>query len=150
MGPNQRYTGTFFSKAQAGCSLAMTQVKLLQEELEKVSQSPSPAPAVATPAVVPQPQGHESVAPVGAALGAEEREKLRAANRELQSQVALRERELQVFHWRSQAESNSLKAQESLMASCFHELGLRYHQLQVQNELLQKRLRGEATEETTE
>ena len=36
-------------------------------------------------------------------------------------------------------EAKLRKAQESLMASCFHELGLRLHQLQLQNAQLQKR-----------
>ncbi|CAK9093924.1 unnamed protein product [Durusdinium trenchii] len=118
---------------------AQLQVKLLQGELEQATLAASTGPAPATaPAAAPLP-ATLPVAPVASQLAAEEREELRAANRELQSQVALRERELQVFHWRSQAESNTLKAQESLMASCFHELGLRLHQLQLQNAQLQKR-----------
>lgn len=59
-----------------------------------------------------------------------------ASMRELQALVAQRERELQVHRWRGQAESDSLVAQETLMMSCFHELGLKYHKL-----LLRQRLR---------
>eukprot|EP00435_Cladocopium_sp_Y103_P075215 s3_g55.t1 len=121
---------------------AQMQVKLLQKELENSASragaaagAPSSAPSAA-PAPAPV-----LAMPLAGQLPSEEREKLLAANRELQSQVALRERELQVFNWRSQAESDTLKAQETLMASCFHELGLRYHQLQVQHAQLLKRLR---------
>eukprot|EP00438_Fugacium_kawagutii_P035859 Skav205427 [mRNA] locus=scaffold582:458366:467249:- [translate_table: standard] len=111
-------------------------------------RGPVPAPALA--------------APLAGQLPSEEREKLLAANRDLQSQVALRERELQVFNWRSQAESNALKAQEpschcgggnqatakeTLMASCFHELGLRYHQLQLRHARLKRRNGEDGTEE---
>eukprot|EP00933_Yihiella_yeosuensis_P060481 TRINITY_DN6323_c0_g3_i2.p1 TRINITY_DN6323_c0_g3~~TRINITY_DN6323_c0_g3_i2.p1 ORF type:complete len:251 (+),score=78.83 TRINITY_DN6323_c0_g3_i2:70-753(+) len=62
-----------------------------------------------------------------------------AVVKELQSQLSLRERELQVYNWRSQAESTSLLAQETLMSACFHELGLRYQQLKVKYDLLQRR-----------
>ena len=98
--------------------------------------APSAPAAAAAPALA---------MPLVGQLGSDEREKLLAANRELQSQagwgwpeirirpfqwkpnnhsqifflctcgagqVALRERELQVFNWRSQADSNTLKAQE--------------------------------------
>ena len=86
--------------------IGQLQVKLLQGELEQATLAASTGPAPATaPAAAPLP----ATLPVASQLAAEEREELRAANRELQSQVALRERELQVFHWRSQAESNTLK-----------------------------------------
>ena len=89
--------------------IGQLQVKLLQGELEQATLAASTGPAPATaPAAAPLP-ATLPVAPVASQLAAEEREELRAANRELQSQVALRERELQVFHWRSQAESNTLK-----------------------------------------
>lgn len=60
---------------------------------------------------------------------------------ELQSLLALRDRELQVLEWRGQSESQALVAQESFMAACFHELGLKYQRLMAQNEALQRRLK---------
>lgn len=60
---------------------------------------------------------------------------------ELQSKLALRERELQVHQMRGSAEKTSLAAQESLMTSCFHELGLRYQRLKLENDRLQQHLR---------
>lgn len=123
---------------------AQMQVKLLQAELEKsASRAAAAAAPSAAPSAAPAPTPVLAV-PLAGQLPTEEREKLLAANRELQSQVALRERELQVFNWRSQAESDTLKAQETLMASCFHELGLRYHQLQVQHAQLLKRRQDDA------
>ncbi|CAK0883191.1 unnamed protein product, partial [Prorocentrum cordatum] len=59
--------------------------------------------------------------------------------RELQALLAQRDRELQVHRWRGRAESDSLAAQEALMSSCFHEIGLRYHRLRAQHEILQRR-----------
>eukprot|EP00434_Breviolum_minutum_P003566 symbB.v1.2.003137.t1/scaffold177.1/size287523/2 len=121
---------------------AQMQVKLLQAELEKsAADRAATANAPAAPSAPAAAAAPALAMPLVGQLGSDEREKLLAANRELQSQVALRERELQVFNWRSQADSNTLKAQETLMTSCFHELGLRYHQLQVQHALLQKQLR---------
>jgi len=64
-----------------------------------------------------------------------------ASIRELQAMLAQRERELQVHRWRGQAESDSLVAQETLMVSCFHELGLRYHKLSLQHNQLRQRLK---------
>jgi len=73
-----------------------------------------------------------------------------ASMRELQAMLALRERELQVHKWRGQAESDSLLAQETLMASCFHELGLRYHKLSLQHNQLRQRLRLSRSDLTPE
>ncbi|CAE8613674.1 unnamed protein product [Polarella glacialis] len=71
-----------------------------------------------------------------------------AALRELQAQLSLRERELQVHSWRSRAESTSLLAQEALMSGCFHELGLRYHRLKAKHDLLLDRLQGSASRDS--
>merc|ERR1711920_815863 len=59
---------------------------------------------------------------------------------ELKALLTQKERELQVHRWRGQAESDSLLAQETLMVSCFHKLGLKYQKLRMQNEDLQRRL----------
>eukprot|EP00913_Durusdinium_trenchii_P035872 g33569.t1 len=67
---------------------AQLQVKLLQGELEQATLAASTGPAPATaPAAAPLP-ATLPVAPVASQLAAEEREELRAANRELQSQAA--------------------------------------------------------------
>merc|ERR1711920_1108162 len=59
---------------------------------------------------------------------------------ELKALLTQKERELQVHRWRGQAESDSLLAQETLMVSCYHKIGLEYHKLRMQNENLQRRL----------
>mmetsp|Transcript_147360 Transcript_147360/g.260490 ORF Transcript_147360/g.260490 Transcript_147360/m.260490 type:complete len:626 (-) Transcript_147360:56-1933(-) len=66
---------------------------------------------------------------------------------ELQAQLMQRDRELQVCRWRGQNESDALATQERLMASCFHELGLRYHKLRAEHELLKKQLRDSTKSE---
>lgn len=109
------------------------QLKMLQELQAEPFEVPK-EPQV-TQVAAPQPQLAPLTQPTL------ELQELRSQVRELQSLVALKDRELQVFHWRSQAESNGIKAQEQLMSACFHDLGLRYHQLQVQNDMLLKRLR---------
>jgi len=73
-----------------------------------------------------------------------------ASLRELQAMLAQRERELQVHRWRGQAESDSLLAQETLMVSCFHELGLRYQKLSLQHNQLRQRLRFSRSDLTPE
>lgn len=60
--------------------------------------------------------------------------------REIQAVLAQKERELQVHRWRGQAESDSVAAQETLMVSCFHELGVRYQKVLGQNDFLRRRL----------
>mmetsp|Transcript_18025 Transcript_18025/g.50071 ORF Transcript_18025/g.50071 Transcript_18025/m.50071 type:complete len:600 (-) Transcript_18025:330-2129(-) len=57
--------------------------------------------------------------------------------KELEGQLAVSDRELQVLRLREGAEKESLHAQETLMASCFHELGLRYQKLRLQDQLAQ-------------
>ncbi|CAJ1452770.1 unnamed protein product, partial [Effrenium voratum] len=124
---------------------AQMQVKLLQTELaSREAEDTAERPQSAAPH--PDADAARPAAPSALAREmAPENEALRAA-KELQSQLALRERELQagrggeVLQWRSQAESSSLQAQETLMASAFHELGLRYHQLQVQHSQLKRQL----------
>merc|ERR1711920_103546 len=59
---------------------------------------------------------------------------------ELKALLTQKERELQVHRWRGQAESDSLLAQQTLMVSCYHKIGLEYHKLRMQNENLQRRL----------
>lgn len=61
--------------------------------------------------------------------------------KELESALALRERELQVLQWRGQSESQALVAQETFVASCLHEVGLRYQKVLVQNQALKRRLK---------
>eukprot|EP00929_Paragymnodinium_shiwhaense_P054277 TRINITY_DN27194_c0_g1_i1.p1 TRINITY_DN27194_c0_g1~~TRINITY_DN27194_c0_g1_i1.p1 ORF type:complete len:609 (-),score=201.44 TRINITY_DN27194_c0_g1_i1:64-1890(-) len=62
---------------------------------------------------------------------------------ELQDLVAQRDRELHVHRWRARSENESVAAQEMLMSGCFHELGLRYQKLRIQNEALKRKLQGE-------
>jgi len=57
--------------------------------------------------------------------------------KELEGQLAVSDRELQVLRLREGAEKESLHAQETLMASCLHELGLRYQKLRLQDQLAQ-------------
>merc|ERR1712129_504547 len=59
---------------------------------------------------------------------------------ELQSKLAMQEKELQVYQWRKKADDDTLMAQEGLMASCFHELGLRYQRLKFENDQLRQLL----------
>merc|ERR1712194_381285 len=63
-----------------------------------------------------------------------------ASARELKALLTQRERELQVHRWRGQAESDSLLAQETLMVSCFHKLGIEYNKLRLRYEDLERRL----------
>mmetsp|Transcript_26211 Transcript_26211/g.57656 ORF Transcript_26211/g.57656 Transcript_26211/m.57656 type:complete len:517 (-) Transcript_26211:103-1653(-) len=68
--------------------------------------------------------------------------------RELQTLLAQRERELQVHTWRGGAESDALQAQEALMASCFHELGVRFQRLRLRHDILQRHcMNADAIEE---
>ncbi|CAE7454839.1 unnamed protein product [Symbiodinium natans] len=122
---------------------ARLQIQMLQAQLEQAAQNPGQD--------LPQPmQTVESTRGASAPSGVlssqldsvRESEQEKVA-RELKTRLDLRERELQVLHWRGQAESHTLQTQEALMASCFHELGLRYHQLKVQHEVLQKQLCAE-------
>jgi len=57
----------------------------------------------------------------------------------LEGQILQKERELQVYRWRGQTDSNSLAQQESFMGACFHEIGVRYHKLRTQHELLKRK-----------
>eukprot|EP00927_Polykrikos_kofoidii_P061213 TRINITY_DN5607_c0_g1_i1.p1 TRINITY_DN5607_c0_g1~~TRINITY_DN5607_c0_g1_i1.p1 ORF type:complete len:606 (-),score=154.60 TRINITY_DN5607_c0_g1_i1:14-1831(-) len=77
----------------------------------------------------------DAAAAAAAAEEAAETEQLRVC-RDL---LAQRERELQVLRRRGRAEADALVAQESLMVVSFHELGLRFHRLQVQHEALKRR-----------
>lgn len=58
---------------------------------------------------------------------------------ELKAQVAQRERELQVQDYRRSLEVEPLVTQQALMASAFHELGVKYHKLRLKYESLQRR-----------
>lgn len=49
-------------------------------------------------------------------------------------------RELRITQWRLRMEREALVAQETLMASCFHDLGLRYHKLQLERDNLKREL----------
>merc|ERR1712039_587383 len=57
----------------------------------------------------------------------------------LEAQLLQKDRELQVYRWRGQADSNGLAQQEHFMGTCFHEVGLKYHKLRMQHELLKRR-----------
>jgi len=62
---------------------------------------------------------------------------------ELQALLLQRERELQIHRWRGRSESDALVAQETLMMSCFHELGLRYQKLCVETREVRRKVGGE-------
>lgn len=57
---------------------------------------------------------------------------------ELKAQVARQERELQVQEYRRSLEVEPLVVQQALMASAFHELGVKYHKLRLKYERLQR------------
>ena len=126
---------------------ARLQIQMLQNQIEKQTAQgpsgsdlpPSRGAQVAEPTSGPRPSG--VLSNQLASARDPEQEKI---IRDLKTRLDLRERELQVLHWRGQAESHALQAQESLMTSCFHELGLRYHQLQVQQEQLHKQLQAQS------
>merc|ERR1711934_172514 len=59
----------------------------------------------------------------------------------IEGQLLQKERELQVYRWRGQSESAALATQEMFMASCFHEIGLKYHKLRTEHELVKRKLR---------
>jgi len=65
----------------------------------------------------------------------------RARTEALENQLLEKERELKVYRWRGQSESNALATQEVFMASCFHEIGLKYHKLLTEHELVKRKLR---------
>merc|ERR1711939_775343 len=60
----------------------------------------------------------------------------------LEGQLLQKERELQVYRWRGQTGSNALATQEMFMSSCFHEIGLKYHRLRTEHELMKRKLRA--------
>merc|ERR1711998_451678 len=66
---------------------------------------------------------------------------------ELQELLNQRDRELQVWRWRSRADNDALIAQETVMMRQFHEIALRYQKLVVENDML--RQSGQASETRT-
>ncbi|CAE7229524.1 CPK14 [Symbiodinium sp. CCMP2592] len=110
---------------------ARLQIQMLQSQLEQATQATQ---AQSNDQKISQTHAAESSGsgPSGvlaSQLGSVRDSEQERLARDLKARLDLRERELQVLHWRGQAESHALQAQETLMASCFHELGLRYHQL---------------------
>jgi len=103
------------------------QAEASKAQAQAAAATAAPAPAPAPPAPLPAPvQILEDQGKV----------------QELQNQLALRERELQVHQWRGKSEHEAVMAQETLMVSCFHELGLRYQRLRAENDLLKRQLRS--------
>jgi len=60
--------------------------------------------------------------------------------REMQKQIALRDREVQFLRMRGQADKDCMIGQEALMAACFHELGMKYQALRLEHHQLQRSL----------
>ena len=123
---------------------ARLQIQMLQSQLEQAqTQAQSNDQEISQPTRAVETSGSGASGVLASQLGSVRDSEQERLARDLKARLDLRERELQVLHWRGQAESHALQAQETLMASCFHELGLRYHQLKVQHDLLQKRLYAE-------
>ena len=122
---------------------ARLQIQLLQTQLEKQAAQSSDGSVPQPKPVAPEPSGGPGPGALSGQLANARDPEQERIIRDLKTRLDLRDRELQVLQWRGQAESHALQTQESLMASCFHELGLRYHQLQVQHDLLTKQLRAE-------
>ncbi|OLP98221.1 Proline/betaine transporter [Symbiodinium microadriaticum] len=128
---------------------ARLQVQMLQSQLEQAqTQAQSNDQEISQPTRAVETSGSGASGVLASQLGSVRDSEQERLARDLKARLDLRERELQVLHWRGQAESHALQAQETLMASCFHELGLRYHQLKVQHDLLQKRLYAEGQKMT--
>lgn len=71
------------------------------------------------------------------------------ALREVKSQLAQRERELQVQEYRRSVEVEPLVMQQALMASCFHDMGVKYHKLRLKYERLRRRFANSTDAEET-
>eukprot|EP00429_Kryptoperidinium_foliaceum_P007947 CAMPEP_0176018402 /NCGR_PEP_ID=MMETSP0120_2-20121206/8859_1 /TAXON_ID=160619 /ORGANISM="Kryptoperidinium foliaceum, Strain CCMP 1326" /LENGTH=627 /DNA_ID=CAMNT_0017351451 /DNA_START=74 /DNA_END=1955 /DNA_ORIENTATION=- len=105
------------------------QLQSLEAQLRSAQADAAAAAMATTAASGVDAAGKAAAAAAAAAAASAESSQVK----ELQSTLALRERELQVLQWRGQSENQALVAQETFMASCFHEVGLRYQKLLVQN-----------------